>query len=97
MCGRVHVDDWFREDVRNVGYVGYGLAADVTFQTLDGRLSDSQEDLGLSLRFNCSQEAKVVRDHFARTTSMLRDSTVLGVVNAVCDSGPVLEEFWSDE
>ena len=44
MCDRVHVDDWFREDVRNVGYVGYRRAKDITVQTLDGRLPDSQED-----------------------------------------------------
>ena len=37
------VEDWCREDVRNVGYVGYGRATDLTFQTLDGRLRDSQE------------------------------------------------------
>ena len=55
--------------------------------------SGRPEDLGLPLRFNCSQEAKVIADHFARTTSVLRDSTVLSVVNAVCDSGPVLGEF----
>ena len=59
--------------------------------------SGGQEDLGLPLQSNCSQEVKVIADHFARTTSVLRDSTVLSVVNAVCDSGPVLEEFWSDE
>ena len=65
--------------------------------TLDGHLPDSQEDLGLPLQFNCSQEAKVIADHFARITSMLRDSTVLSVVNAVCNSEPVLGEFWSHE
>ena len=36
------------------GLRGYGRAMDVTFQTLDGRLPDSQEDLGLPLQFNCS-------------------------------------------
>ena len=46
--------------------------------------SASQEDLGLPLQFICSQEAKVIADHFMRTTSVLRDSTVLG-------------EFWSNE
>jgi len=45
----------------------------------------------------CSQEAKVIADHFARTTSVLRNSTVLSVFNAVCDSGPMAGEFWSDE
>ena len=34
----------------------------------------------------------MIADHFTRTTSVLRDSTVLSVVNAVCDSGPVLGE-----
>ena len=74
---------------------GMWVASDthVIFQTLDGRLPDSQEDPGLSLPSNCSQVANVVGDHFARTTSVLRDSTVLSVVNAVCDSGPVLGEF----
>ena len=38
------VEDWCREDVRNVGFVGYGRATDVTFQTLKGRLPDGQED-----------------------------------------------------
>ena len=69
------VEDWCREDVRNVGYVGYGRATDVTFQTLDGRLPDSQEDLRLPLQFNFSEEAKVIADHFVRTASVLRDST----------------------
>ena len=85
---------------RNVGDVGYGRATDVTVQTLDGRLPDSQEDredLGLPLQLHCSQEAKVIADHFARITSLRRDSTVLSVVNTVCDSGPFLGEFWSDE
>ena len=67
--------------------------------------SGGQEDLGLPLQFHCSQGAKVIAD-FARTTSVLGDSTVLSrntytrdwsVVNAVCDSGPVLGEFRSDE
>ena len=59
--------------------------------------SAGQEDLGLPLQCNCSQEVKVIADHFARITSVLRDSTVSSVVNAVCDSGPVLGAFWSDE
>ena len=61
---------------------------------LDGRLPDSKEDLGLPLQLNCSQEAKMNADHFARITSV---STVLSVVNAVCNSEPVLVECWSDE
>ena len=93
MCDRVTVEDRCREDVRNVSYVGYVRETDVTFQTLDARLPDSQEDLGLPLQCSCSQEAKVIADHFARTRSVLRDSTVLSVVNALCDSGPVLGEF----
>ena len=80
-----------------MGYVGYGRATDVTFQRLDGRLPDSPEDRELPLQFNCSQEVKVIADYFARTTSVLRDSTVMSVVNAVCDSGPVLGEFWFNE
>ena len=69
------VEDCCREDVRNVGYVGYGRATDVKVQTEDARLPDSEEDLALPLQCNCSQEAKVIADHFARTTSVLRDST----------------------
>ena len=90
MCDRATVEDWCREDARNVDYIGYRRAKDITVQSLDGRLPDRQEDLGLFLQCNCSQGAKVIADHFARTTSVPRDSTVLGVVNAVCDSGPVL-------
>ena len=58
--------------------------------------SGGQDDLGLPLQFNCSQEAKVITDRFTRT-SVLWGSTVLSVVHAVCASGPVLGEFWSDE
>ena len=46
--------------------------SDVTFQTLDARLPDSQEDRGLPLQCNCSQEGKVIAGHFARTRSVLR-------------------------
>ena len=67
-----------------------GRVTDITVQTLDGRLPDRQEDLGIFLQCNCSQGAKVFADHIARTTPVLRDSTVSRVVNAVCDSGPVL-------
>ena len=57
------------------------------------RASAGQEDVFSK----CSQEAKVIADLFARTTSVLRNSIVLSVVNAVCDSGPMTGEFWSDE
>ena len=57
--------------------------------------SGGPEDRGLPLQFNCSQEVTVIADHFARTASVVRDSTVLSVINAVCDSGPVFGEFWS--
>ena len=76
---------------------GLRRATDVTAKLASAGQSGGQEDLGLPLQLNCSQEAKVIADHFARITSMLRDSTVLGVDNAVCDSGPVLGEFWTDE
>ena len=46
--------------------------------------SGGQEDLGLPLQCNCSQEVKVIADHFARTTSVLRDSTVLSVSSTPC-------------
>ena len=74
-----------------MGYVGYGRATEVTALTLDGRRPDGQEDLGILLQLNCSQEARVIADHFARTTAS--GSTAWRVVNAVCDSGPVPEEF----
>ena len=76
---------------------GLRRATDVTAKLASAGQSGGQEDLGLPLQLNCSQEAKVIADHFARITSMLRDSTVLSVVNAVCNSEPVLGEFWSHE
>ena len=57
---------------------------------LDGRQPDSQEDRrtqDFPLQFHCSEAAKVVADHFARTT----------VRTALCDSGRALGEFWSEE
>ena len=99
MTGRT-VEDWYREDITERGL--RWVRTSNGRHCLDARRASAgqsgrQEDLGLPLQFNCSREAKVIADYFARTTSVLRDSTAESVVNAVCDSGPMLGEFWFDE